>query len=47
MSFPLNISFKDREFEIVNTAAGKTPLREFVKAAAIEKAEKIVKGDAV
>jgi hypothetical protein len=43
MSFPLNISFKDREFEIVNSAAGKVPLREFVKSAAIKEAERIQK----
>jgi hypothetical protein len=43
MSFPLNISFRDREFEIVSKAADKVPIREFVKAAAIEKAEKISK----
>jgi uncharacterized protein (DUF1778 family) len=41
MSFPLNVSFKDDEFERVNKAAAaeNTSIREFVKTAALEKAE--------
>jgi uncharacterized protein (DUF1778 family) len=45
MSFPLNISFKDQEFERVNTAAkleGKA-IRDFAKDATLEKAEELIK----
>jgi hypothetical protein len=45
MSFPLNISFKDTEFEKVQRAAKGEPVREFVKTAAIKEAERINAGE--
>ncbi|MDD2246343.1 MAG: hypothetical protein PHC39_04595 [Proteiniphilum sp.] len=43
MSYPVPLSFKDREFDIINKAADGSDIREFIKLAAVEKAERIVK----
>ena len=46
MSYPINLSYKDEEFESVNKAARKDgqKIRDFIKNASIEKAAAINKG---
>jgi len=49
MSYPINLSFKDAEFEQVNKAATKmkTKIREYIKDAATQKAEADLKTGSV
>jgi hypothetical protein len=49
VSYPINLSFKDDEFEQVNKASAKTgkKIRDYIKEASIEKSKKdLGKGDA-